>query len=75
MALSRNRTTTFCRSGCKASEAVGRHSFVLAVSIYICLTSLSFISGLSTSHSSRRTAHKESPTITERPKLHTKVMA
>lgn len=43
--------------------------------IYICLTTLPFISGLSTSHSSLNTANSESETITERPRLHTSVMA
>ena len=43
--------------------------------LYIRFTSLPFISGLSTSHSSRRTAKRESPTITDSPRLQTRVMA
>lgn len=45
------------------------------VTAHICLTSFPFISGLSTSHSSLKTANSESDRITERPKLQTKVMA
>ena len=42
---------------------------------HICLTSLPFISGLSTSHSSLRTANSESERMTDSPKLQTRVIA
>jgi hypothetical protein len=50
-------------------------SVVNAYDFYIRLTSFPFISGRSTSHSSRRTAKSESPTTMARPRLHTRVIA
>ena len=42
---------------------------------YIWRTSLPFISGRSTSHSSRRTAKRVSAKMSTRPRLQTRVMA
>lgn len=47
----------------------------LLVSFYICLTSFPLPSGLSASHSSRRTAYSVSVIKMSKAKFHTSVMA
>ena len=83
MELSRSRIIRYSPSHCCERIVTQETWYTISIESssrhendgHIRLTSLPFISGRSTSHSSRRTAKRESPTMTDNPRLHTRVMA